>query len=276
MLKRVYVEITNICNLKCSFCPGTRREGKFMSASEFSDIAERLRGHTGYLYFHLMGEPLLHPELDKLLAISCEKGFKTVITTNGTLLRSREGELLASPGLHRVNISLQAYEANEGMSALESYVADCSEFAARCAEKGKLCSLRLWNSGGADSLNDIILKMLEKHFPTPWSRGQHNEALSKNIFLEHGERFDWPDITANDMGQHVFCHGLRDHVGVLCDGTVVPCCLDSEGEMPLGNLHEAGLDDILASPRARAIHDGFSARRASEALCRRCGYARRF
>ena len=63
---------------------------------------------------------------------------------------------------------------------------------------------------------------------------------------------------------------------MLCDGTVVPCCLDHEGDIPLGNLFTQSLEEILSSPRAQAIYEGFSGRRVVEELCRKCGYARRF
>ena len=87
--------------------------------------------------------------------------------------------------------------------------------------------------------------------------------------------FDWrePRLAPEDSQ---FCYGLRQQIAVLCDGTVVPCCLDSEGRLALGNLLSQEMDDILASPRARAIQKGFDARRPAEELCRRCGYAARF
>ena len=100
-------------------------------------------------------------------------------------------------------------------------------------------------------------------------------GIVQGIFLEYGEKFDWPDP---DAGEHSvsFCRGLRDHLGVLCDGTVVPCCLDADGTLALGNLFASDLHSILEGPRARAIYDGFSRRQAVESLCQRCGYAARF
>ena len=96
------------------------------------------------------------------------------------------------------------------------------------------------------------------------------------MYLEHGDKFDWPELSAPDGGETGFCYGLRDQIGVLCDGTVVPCCLDHEGDLALGNLFTQEMEEILASPRANAIYDGFSSRKAVEPLCRRCGYASRF
>lgn len=275
MLKKVYLEITNICNLACSFCPGTKREKKIMSTDEFAFLAEKIRPHSDYLYFHLMGEPLLHPELCKLLDIAGHLGFKVIITTNGTLL-DRAGEtLLRSPAVHKLNISLQSFEANKG-GELEHYLTACAEFAKRASESGKICVLRLWNEGGLNELNGTIKERLAAFFPEPWRESRQSLVLSDRVFLESGDKFDWPDMSVGDRGEECFCYGLRDQVGVLCDGTVVPCCLDHEGDIALGNLFENSLEEIMSSERARTIRDGFSKRKATEELCRRCGYARRF
>lgn len=275
MLKKAYLEITDVCNLHCAFCPGTKREKRFMTPAEFTVLAGKLRPHTDFLYFHLMGEPLLHPELEQLLRIAAGLGFRVIITTNGTLLPKRGELLLSSEAVHKINVSLQSFEANEG-GDLESYVNQCADFALRASEKGKICSLRLWNYNGLDSLNGEIKAVLSARFPLPWRESRGGLGLGERVWLEPGEKFDWPDLTAPDYGEACFCHGLRDQIGVLCDGTVVPCCLDREGVMALGNLFTEELDAILSGERARRIYDGFSQRRAAEALCRHCGYARRF
>lgn len=275
MLKKAYVEITNVCNLSCRFCPGTARKARFMSEEEFALVASRLRGQAEYLYLHLMGEPLLHPSLGAILSIALEAGFKVMLTTNGTLLPARAEELIAAPALRKISISLQSFEANE-RGELKSYVNQCADFAARAAEAGKLCELRLWNRGGYDSLNGEILSLLEGRFPPPWDSGGRSVKLAERVWLADGDMFDWPSLSAGDRGESCFCHGLRDQIGVLCDGTVVPCCLDHEGDVPLGNIFSSELSYILSGERARAIYDGFSERRAVEELCRRCGYARRF
>ena len=275
MLRKAYLEITNICNLACSFCPGTKREKRFVSVEEFRTLAEKLRPHTEYLYLHLMGEPLLHPEFEKLLEITNELRFRVIITTNGTLLDKRTELLLSSPAVHKVNISLQSFEANS-RGVLDEYVRSCAQFAAAASKADKLCVLRLWNNNGLDSLNERIEAILEEYFPKPWRDSRGSRALANRLWLEPGDKFDWPDLEAEDHGDSCFCYGLRDQVGVLCDGTVVPCCLDHEGDAALGNLFENSLDDILAGDRAKAIYDGFSRRQAVEELCRKCGYARRF
>lgn len=275
MLQKAYLEITNVCNLNCSFCPGTRRAPRFLSVEEFRLLAGKLRMQTDYLYFHLLGEPLLHPELGALLRIAGELGFACMITTNGTLLPERGELLLAAERLRKVSISLQSFEANPG-GELEGYLSGCLAFARKAAEKGVFCELRLWNRGGLETLNPAIRERLEACFPLPWEKSRNGWKLAERIWLDPGERFDWPDLDAPDRGERCFCYGLRNQIGVLCDGTVVPCCLDHEGDIPLGNLFTQELDEILASPRARAIYEGFSQRHAVEELCRRCGYRTRF
>ena len=273
--KKAYLEITNVCNLNCAFCPGTKREKRFMTADEFGVLASKLRPYTDYLYLHLMGEPLLHPELGTLLNIAHGLEFKVIITTNGTLLGDRGAVLLNSPAVHKVNISLQSFEANSG-GEIESYVNRCAAFAAGMGQSGKLCVLRLWNKNGLEELNGEIESILSRHFPRPWRTSRASLGLAGHVWLEPGERFDWPDMDAADRGERVFCYGLRDQIGVLADGTVVPCCLDHEGDIALGNLFDSTIDDIMSTERAQMIYNGFSACKAQEPLCRRCGYARRF
>lgn len=279
-LRKAYLEITNLCNLNCEFCPGTRRPQGFLAPEDFRLFGEKLRPHTAYLYLHLMGEPLLHPRLAELLAHGEELSFKVMITTNGTLL-DRQGALVcSSPAVEKVSISLHSFEGSGGQG-LEDYLEQCVRFARKAAGAGKRCALRLWNLDGADTRganrrNGEILSALERAFPRPWREGRRGTTLAPNVFLEWGEKFDWPDLSVPPSDRPAFCYGLRDQVGVLWDGTVVPCCLDHEGDVPLGSLRTQTLEEILNSPRAQAIYDGFSRGKASEELCRRCGFARRF
>ncbi len=273
--RKVYLEISNICNLKCAFCPGTKRQKHAMDEAEFTALAKKLRPYSDYLYFHLMGEPLLHSRLAQFLEIAGCMGFRVILTTNGTLLQKQQELLLAAPALHKVNVSLHAFEANDLAMPFGDYLAGCMGFG-KAAQGKCLVSYRLWNSGGQDEKNNEILEALHAAFPEPWVTVRRGQRLADGVYLEHGDKFDWPDLTAADGGEKVFCYGLGDQLGVLCDGTVVPCCLDHEGDIPLGNLHQQSLEEILESPRAKAIFEGFQKGRANEELCRKCGYARRF
>lgn len=273
--RKIYLEISNVCNLRCSFCPGTKRTPHIMTEAELSALLPKLRPYSDYLYFHLMGEPLLHPQLERFLELADEQGFKVILTTNGTLLPEQQEMLLSSPALHKVNISLHAFEANDLSMPFEAYLQGCFAYG-KAAQGRKLTVYRLWNQGGADSQNRRILELMEEAFPQPWENSRRGTRIADGVFLEHGDKFDWPDLKAPEGSQRVFCYGLRDQIGVLCDGTVVPCCLDHEGDIPLGNLHESTLEEILATPRAMAIYQGFLSGNAPEELCRKCGYARRF
>lgn len=272
--QRIYVEITNCCNLRCSFCPGTRRAPGFLSAKNFARLAPQLKRHTDYVYLHVMGEPLLHPELGEILDLCDANGLRACITTNGTLLLTA-GETLRHRAVYKVSVSLHSMEGN-GRTAMTDYLEGVWDF---CRQGAMIRCLRLWNLGGADRQNGEILRFLEEKLGRdPLSRPCRREGawtLGERFFLEQAERFDWPDLQAAEAAVE-FCQGLRSQAAVLWDGTVVPCCLDHEGDIPLGNLFTQSLEEILESPRAQAIYDGFSRRQPAEKLCRRCGYATRF
>ena len=272
---KAYLEISNLCNLSCNFCPGTKRPRRAMDEEEFASLMPKLRPWTDFLYLHLMGEPLCHPKLAAFLRIAGDAGFKVIITTNGTLLPKTQEVLLNAPGLHKVNISLHAFEANDLAIPFEDYLRGCFAFG-QAAEGSKLVVYRLWNQGGADEKNQEILRTMEEYFPRPWQEQRRGIAIGNRIFLEYGDKFDWPDLAAPEGSDRVFCYGLRDQIGILCDGTVVPCCLDHEGDLALGNLFTQSMEEILATEKAQSIYNGFSQGIASQELCRKCGYARRF
>ena len=283
MYSRVYLEITNICNRACSFCPGTARPHRRMSLKEFDTVTDRLVGVTEYLYYHVMGEPLTHPELPDFIRLAKEKGFKSAITTNGTLLPSRGRELIDA-GVYKVNISVHSFEDGEDSAAHGAYLDNILDFADEASKNGVLTVLRLWNlDGHGEALggnNDRTLNYLRARFPhtaeTPWKFSPRGARMRDKLHLEYGDRFEWPDMEADDRGSGVFCYGLKDHFAILCDGRVVPCCLDREGAITLGNIFDTPANEILSSPRAAAMREGFQRRCATEELCRRCGYARRF
>lgn len=271
MYSKVYVEITNICNMACSFCHGhSRKKGK-MDKETFLRILDQLKGKTQYVYYHLMGEPLTHPELPSFLQLAAQRGFKSVITTNGTLLDKAGSALLQSP-LHKVNISVHSLETGDDTD----YLSQVAAFADSASKAGILISLRLWNKDHDNGRNTSTEAFLRQHLPGQWQENTRGYRIRDKLYLEYGDRFAWPDKEAPLQGEQVFCYGLRDHFGILCDGTVVPCCLDSDGVIALGNVLTQDLTEILNSPRAKAMVDGFSCRKASEELCRHCGYAQRF
>ena len=274
MYARVYVEITNICNMACSFCHGHDRAPRRMSEDEFSRVLDALDGQTKFIYYHLMGEPLTHPDLPEFLRIAKEREFRSVITTNGTLLKKRKDEIIAAAP-HKVSISVHSFEGGSDQ-AFDNYLESITDFADTASRAGIIVVFRLWNKGFDDGRNARIEAFLRNRFTGEWTPNSRGIRIRDKLHLEWGDRFVWPDKDAPDGGDEVFCYGLGDHFGILCDGSVVPCCMDSDGVITLGNVFEQPLSEILSSPRARAITEGFAHRRASEDLCRRCAYAQRF
>lgn len=272
--KKAYIEISNICNLNCSFCPGTKRLPKMMTTEEFAAVIKKVAPFTDYVYFHLLGEPLLHPNLEEFLKMAENYGLKVIITTNGTLLKEKSEVLLKSNSHYKTVISLHSFEANQNQN-FNDYINDCLDYT-KSVEGKKIVALRLWNNGGEDNLNSEILEKIEDRFPAPWRDTRGGKQIRNNIYIQFGDKFDWPDIESPTESDTAFCYGLRDQIGVLCDGTVVPCCLDNNGEINLGNIFENDLGDIINSPRALNIYNGFSNRKACEGLCKKCTFARKF
>ncbi|MBE6023742.1 MAG: radical SAM protein [Cellulosilyticum sp.] len=285
--KKVYIEITNRCNLSCSFCPKTKRSLKRNNQEDFLHIIEAVKNHTDHVYLHLLGEPTLHPELKTYLTMCEEYGLKVNLTTNGTLLSKVKEVLITSPALRQVNISLHSFEANESSVEMNQYIESVLSFVEEATEKSNLiCSLRLWNMDtehlkAQNSLNTDIISLIEARLGIEFDieealSQKEGIKLKKNVYLNKAEKFEWPDHDREVIAEEIFCYGLRDQIGILVDGTVVPCCLDGEGHIALGNIFEQSLEKILESPRSKRLYEGFSNRRAVEELCKRCGYAMRY
>lgn len=279
--KKAYIEITNVCNKDCSFCAGTARSPLFMSAAQFENVLAQVRPFTEYVYLHLMGEPLLHPDLSEFLELCADKHLRVNITTNGSLLKEKSEILLSAPALRKVSVSVHSFE--EGTEEDKSaYYHQCIDFAKAAAAQGVFCELRLWNLGGDAARNEAFFALLKQEFGAAVNVGllsgpsaPSSYKLDEGLFVGLAHRFVWPAMDKPAGNGRLFCYGLRDQFGVLADGTVVPCCLDHEGDISLGNLFETPLEEILQSPKAAAIVDGFSKRKAVEELCRRCGFAQR-
>lgn len=267
MIDRCYIEITNTCNLDCHFCPKHQRKRRQLSAEEFDLLTDKVRGKVCFLYFHLMGEPLLHPLLPQFITMAREKGFKTVLTSNGTLLHRAMNLLDTLP--HKVQLSLHSHESN-ARGELSSYMEEVMNFTTQAAAKGTCVVLRLWNQGGMDKENEQVMDYIAEYVPRPWKERPDGFRLCDNLYLEFDRKFEWPSANASSAKREVFCKALLKQIGVLSDGSLVPCCLDHNGDVVLGNLFHQSLEEILSSPRAQAMIEGFQHHTATEALCQNC------
>ena len=272
MIDRCYIEITNTCNLNCDFCPKHHRPKRQLSEGEFDLLTEKVRGKVCFLYFHLMGEPLLHPLLPQFIMMAREKGFKTVLTSNGTLLH-RCMELLDTLP-HKIQLSLHSHESNE-RGELAEYMEEVMQFSTQAARKGTCVVLRLWNQGGRDRENEEVMRLIEQHVPKPWRERPDGFRLSDNLYLEFDRKFQWPDAEkerVEESGQkaQLYCKALTKQIGILSDGSLMPCCPDHDGDVILGNLFRQSLEEILSSPHALAMTEAFKHHAASEKLCQNC------
>lgn len=286
--KKIYVEITNVCNLTCDFCPQTKRTAEFMDYETFAKILDQIKDHTDSIYLHVKGEPLLHPDLGRFLDLCKGKGFQVNITTNGTLIHQVQEVLLTKPAVRQINFSLHSVEKTLGIQRREEYWKRILSFAKEAMQKTEIfISLRLWNLNEnseldfLQSINRELLDLIEKEFS--WSRQKHEGTLGlkgvklgERVYLNQDYQFAWPDLTLEEESRTGFCYGLRHQAAILVDGTVLPCCLDSEGVLNLGNIKENTFSEIIESERAIQIIDGFTNRQAVEELCRKCGYRKRF
>jgi len=286
--KKVYIEITNVCNLTCDFCPQTKRKPEFMNIETFGEILDQIKAHTNSIYFHVKGEPLLHPEIDKFLDLSHEKGFQVNITTNGTLIHKAHDMLLTKPALRQVNFSLHSFDGNKGSRNKGKYIDNIFLFTKEAMKKAEVfISLRLWNLHENNAVNrerernNELLASIEKEFDLPYKIQEEavpdsGIKIADKIYLNQAHQFKWPDLKEKEDHGNAFCHGIRNQAAILVDGTVVPCCLDGEGVMNLGNIHETSFTEIVDTKRANDIADGFTRKEAVEELCRKCGYRERF
>ncbi|WP_047983352.1 radical SAM/SPASM domain-containing protein [Ornithinibacillus californiensis] len=288
--KKVYFEITSVCNLACTFCPPTLRPKQFIALEDFSKRLDQIKPHTDYIYLHVKGEPLLHPKIGELLDLSHEKGFKVHITTNGTLITKKKEQLLNKPALRQLNFSLHSFDGNPALKDRdkEAYVRTVLAFVKEATSQSELIvSLRLWNlsednkTNAERQRNRDLLNIIEKEFNLDYNIEERVKPgggikIAERVYINQDYEFTWPSLDEEEDDGKGFCYGLRNQAGILADGTVIPCCLDGEGVIDLGNINDHSFSDIIEMDRARNLVDGFSRREAVEELCRKCGYRKRF
>ncbi len=292
LFSKFYLEITSRCNLACPFCPPTKRAGEHLPLERLERLLARLTGRVGTLYLHVKGEPLLHPQFAQVLALTETYGFRISITTNGTLLASKKEQLLGVTNLVKLSVSLHSHV---GTDRIEEYWKTVTDFLDAHRKQPRFpVSLRLWNRGNGGlppetaRLWELIAARYGIEGGLEAAATCRSIRLDERVYLNQAESFIWPDARRGVPGPSQgapdatggicrgFCLALRDQAAVLVDGTFVPCCLDGEGSIALGNLLVEDLDTLLASPRARALYEGFSRREVIEPLCQSCGFRLRF
>jgi len=284
--KRVYIEISNICNLQCSFCPVVDRDKKIMGIDLFEKTIKQVAPLTEQVCLHLMGEPLAHPEFEQIIKICELVGVKINLTTNGVLLNRYRDLLSTSPAFHQINFSIHSFKDNFKDKSIMPYLTDILNFSKIAHERRPemYINYRLWNifeTTTQNETNSDILQNIAKFFEVDIKEdidvgSIKSKRIWNRVYLHFDSRFEWPSPLMPLQSAKGFCHALSSHIGIHADGTVVPCCLDKEAVLDLGNCNTKSLEDILNDKRAKTMRDGFAQKKLAEDLCQRCTYIKRF
>ena len=268
--KKIYIEITNNCNLNCSFCSKTSREKKNMTLEEFKVILEKIKDYTDYIYLHVKGEPLLHPNIIEFIKEADKYNIKVNLTTNGTLFKDKSSELGTCTNLNKINFSLHS-ENNK-----ENYLEDIFDNIKNLSTSTTVI-YRLWTlkNNLLDEKSTKIVERIKEYYKLPQEtvekiKNENNIKINPQIYVDKDNEFIWPTITNNKSCG--YCHALKTQIGVLSDGTVVPCCLDAEGIVNLGNIYKQNLDEIINSDRFKKLQKSFQDRKPIEELCASCTF----
>ena len=293
--KRVNLEISSVCNLACSFCHAGRkhnRECSFMDKSLFETIIPQIAPISEVISVHLMGEPLLHPDFSSILHIAEKCGAKIDVTTNGTLLEAWSS-FYKIPCVRQINFSLQSgidhFHSEIKSNDFKKYFENIAAFVEQASKERPdlFFNFRLWNLkdfSHANDLNKELIRIIVERFGTKdLSAVDEVDIFQKKsvrimgkIFIHFETLFEWPILSSPMLHEKGFCHGLSSHFGILSDGRVVPCCLDRDGVMTLGDAKTELISEILKKPRSLSIKEGFKNRILIEELCQHCSYITRF
>lgn len=261
--KKIYIEITNSCNLNCPFCAKSKRKKEFISVENFKKVLESIRGYTDYIYIHILGEPLLHPNINELINLA-SKNYQVNITTNGYLIKL----IKDNKNIRQLNISLHSYKGSTNKD-LDHYL-DNIFAVTDILKEHTFISYRLWTN--SNNREYIVNKINEKYKTNiNYKHIKNNSTISNNVFISTHEEFIWPN-DANEASYQGPCYALKDHIGILVDGTVIPCCLDSEGSINLGNIYKDSLFTIIKSEKYQNMLNGFKNNYRTENLCQKCGF----
>ncbi len=257
-----------------------------MEIDVFRTIIQQVAPLTEQVCFHLMGDPLVHPQLAKLVEICHESEVNIFFVTNGILLKEKQSQLLLHPSFRQVNFSLHSFFDNFPDRDPTEYLERIFDYTDEALQlrPDLYINFRLWNllePRGVEMRNQEMLSRISDHFqikidPKIDVRTRKSIHLKSRLYIHFDTEFVWPAMDLPVLGTQGTCYGLSSHFGVLVDGTVVPCCLDKEGAIPLGHVQKQSLLEILDSPRSQALIAGFRDKKLIEGLCQRCQYIERF
>ena len=272
--KKIYIEITNNCNLNCSFCPKTKRAKEYMSIENYEEILKKINNYTDYTYLHVKGEPLLHPKIIDIIKLSEKYNLKVNLTTNATLFPKYAKELGTCTNLNKINFSLHS-ENN-----IPNYCEKIFDNIKYLSQKTTVI-YRLWTlkNNKLDKKSTEIVNKIKEYYNLSTETveeiiNKKNIKIQSTIYVDKDNEFTWPKIT--DYKSEGYCYALKTHIAILVDGTVVPCCLDENGQIPLGNIFNNTLEEIINSDKYQRIKKSFQDRKPCEELCKSCTFKEHF
>jgi len=272
--KKIYVEITNVCNLNCSFCSKVNRKQEFITLDRIDHLFNEIQDYTDYIYLHVKGEPLLHPQLGEIIDLANKYNLKVNLTTNGTLLKDKIN-ILKKENIQKINISLHSENKNDNY--LEEVFNTRDEFLT-----DKTIIYRLWTlkDGRFDNKSQVIVDKIINNYNLSTEIVQkiyndRNIKIDDNLYIDKDNEFEWPNT--NKVNEtNGFCYALKTQIAILVDGTVVPCCLDADGKIPLGNIYETSFKDIIEGEKCTKLKKSFEDRKPCAELCRKCTFKNKF
>ena len=229
-LKKIYIEITNRCNLNCDFCIKNKRKITDINIENYKYIIDKIKNDTKEIYLHILGEPLIHKDINYFINYATKNNLLVNITTNGYLINN----IKENYNIHRLNISLHSYNSKYNIS-LDTYLNNIFNVIDKIRNKTYV-TLRLWVS---DNNTKYIINYINKRYNTTIESIKDNQKIkiANNLLIDTFHVFIWPDLSNNYYNEVGTCKGLIDHIGILSDGTIIPCCLDSTGTINLGNIY---------------------------------------
>ena len=288
--RRVYVEITNSCNLNCPFCAPQSRGAHFMSEQLFRQIIPQLSAFTNEITFHVLGEPTIHPKINRFLEICGENKIKVCLTTNGTLIDTVDFDALTA-NTSQINFSVHSLiQAGITRKHLPEIIFFCEKILSQ--KNSPYINFRFWdlpeNRINEDYRTNVvpviteIVKNLQPAFDISLLERINTAQrykylkLSDRLYLHFNNQFRWPTMDIEPFQEKGFCYALKSHFAILSDGSVTACCLDSSGILSFGNAGEEKLSDILSGKQVKFFQESFGRKILPHELCKRCDYIQRF
>jgi radical SAM protein with 4Fe4S-binding SPASM domain len=289
----VNIDPTNLCNLRCRFCPTGHPEllEKFdrprgvMDFDLFTKVVDDLTTFpekVKVLLLHKDGEPMINPRLGDMLKYAKEKDFAEVIwlTTNMTLLTSKLAEDIVDSGVDFIRVSVN-HVTNQGYKDLTLTWSDYDKVRANTEmlyeiKTRKASPMKIWAK-----LNDFNLTPEEiEKFGRDFKDISDDHMLANPMGWTYGQEFDFRLGVNTGLGQEgevplkenrVVCPYPFYRMVVNFNGDISVCELDWTMSTVVGNARSESMWDIWNGERTHAFRlMMLEGRRWSHNACKQC------